>query len=131
MSLQDTYPLILGALCVWREARGENYISKLGVWWVIKNRAAALHIPDDTIAAVVTRPKQFSSFNQNDPNVIQYPRALDHAWLDCLSVVEGVDTDPTGGATNYHSLPDGVPWPNWADPKKLTVTIGKFKFYKL
>lgn len=131
MTLQDSYPLIIGALCVWRESRGEPYIAKVGVWWVIKNRAAAIHIGEDDMVAVVTKPWQFSSFNASDPNVTKFPRELDTAWLDCLTIVEGTDADVTGGATNYHSLPDGVPWPNWADPSKLTVTIGKFKFYKL
>jgi spore germination cell wall hydrolase CwlJ-like protein len=109
--------------------------AKAGVLAVIRNRVADPRWPN-TSAEVVTQPLQFSSFNANDPNVTKWPVKKNvvewGAWQDCLTVVEApLTADPTMGSTNYHSIPDGQPLPKWADPAKLTVTIGPFKFYRL
>ncbi len=132
MTIAIAYPQVLSALCIWREARGESLAAKLGVWWVLRNRSTdpAGRWPTD-IVKVITQPKQFSSFNTGDPNAVKFPGIADAAWLDCCAVVESSDPDPTGSANHYHSLTPATPWPNWADPAKLTVTIGPFKFYRL
>ncbi len=131
------YDQFLEALALFREARGSSLAAKAAVLAVIRNRAAdALNRWPKTTGDVVTQPKQFSSFNANDPNVTKWPTQKQPveraAWQDCLAVVETVMTaDPTHGANHYHSIPDGQPLPSWADPAKLTVTVGPFKFYKL
>ena len=129
----------IAALCLWREARGASLSAKTAIWWVIQNRANdhAGRWPR-SIAGVVLQPKQFSSFNHDDPNVSAYPFAMPQsspdyqAWLDCKTVVQTpLGGDPTGGATNYESLPAGATMPKWAEPSKLTTAIGPFRFYKL
>lgn len=130
-----TYDQFLESLCLFREARGSSMAAKAAVLAVIRNRVSDPRWPN-TSADVITQPKQFSSFNANDPNVTKWPTQKQPvewaAWLDCQAVVTvPLLADPTGGATNYHSIPDGQPLPNWADPAKLTVTVGPFKFYKL
>lgn len=132
-----TYDQFLEALCLFREARGVSMAAKAAVLAVIRNRASdSANRWPKTTADVVTQPKQFSSFNASDPNVTKWPTPRIpvewSAWQDCMTVVETpLTADPTDGANHYHSLPDGSVLPSWADPAKLTVTIGPFKFYKL
>lgn len=131
------YEQWIAALCIWREARGASLPAMNGVYSVILNRSTDAHarwprnVPD-----VITQHLQFSSFNAGDPNAMRFPSpgsASDwKAWLNCQAVVETpIGPDPTQGATNYHSIPEGQPLPAWADPAKLTVEIGPFKFYRL
>lgn len=131
------YDQWMGSLCLWREARGCSITQMNAIWWVLNNRAndSAGRWPK-FVADVVVQPFQFSSFNANDPNVTQFPtrkHASDwSAYQNCMLVVSNpLGDDPTQGATNYHSIPDGQPLPAWADPAKLRVTLGPFKFYKL
>ncbi len=131
------YDQFLEALALFREARGQSLACKSAVLAVIRNRASdSLNRWPKSTADVVTQPKQFSSFNANDPNVTKWPTQKQPvewvAWQDCLTVVGTVlIADPTHGANHYHSISDGQPLPTWADPAKLTVTISVFKFYKL
>ena len=124
----------VAALCLWREARGASLQAKAGVFSVILNRASDPHNRwPKMVCDVVTQPKQFSSFNADDPNVTQWPtprHAQDWAaWLDCMVVVTtAVGGDSTNGATNYYSG-DAVPY--WAEGKEPSAEIGPFKFFKL
>lgn len=132
------------ALALYREFRGESDAAKAAGLAVIRNRAS-----DEkrrwprTTSEVVTqsgvtrggiRVWQFSSFDPKDPNCTVFPAPSNagqwQAWNDCCKVVLAPLADPTDGSTLYEALPDGVPKPNWADPAKLTVTIGKTRFYK-
>ena len=122
------------ALCLYREARGTSMPAKAGVLAVIRNRVADKRWPN-TSTQVILQPSQFSSFNLSDPNVKKFPIPGDiewGQWLECcLVVTTPLTADATQGANGYHSFPKPSQYPNWADPLKLTVTIGPFKFYKL
>lgn len=127
------YPNVLLALCVWREGRGEGSAARLGILWVMLNRS---HTRRLSIEEVILQPKQFSSFNAGDPNVSKFPSPANPAeWVAFQQICELIGSpgvsDPTSGATHYHSIPPTQPFPKWADPKALTVTIGAFRFYKL
>jgi spore germination cell wall hydrolase CwlJ-like protein len=108
----------------------------MGVAWVIRNRMQdpAKRWPT-TPAGVILQPRQFSSFNSNDPNASKMPVSNDPAWQECCRVVDAVaesapENDPTRGANFYHSLPTSIPWPAWAEPIAQTAVIGAFRFYK-
>ena len=131
-----TYEQFLSALCLWREARGSSLPALTAIYHVILNRVAdPAHRWPRTIPGAILQPYQFSSFLKSDPNVTKFPiddgSADWKAWLDCcLAVSTLIGGDPTRGATNYESCaPDALP--PWADPSKLTVTIGPFRFYRL
>lgn len=143
------YDQFIAALCIWREARGEPYEAKLGVWHVIRNRAAdpAGRWPK-TISGVIAERHQFSSMTflgsktaPADPNLAEYPiepaagaeSTLDwEAFLDCQGIASNVnDDDPTSGANAYESLPEGAAMPAWANTKNLTDTLGSIRFYKI
>ncbi len=132
--ISQNYGLFLAALCIWREARGESREAKVGVAQVIFARVADPRWPN-TPGEVVLQKLQFSSFNKTDPNSWKFPTPADSAWLESCDVVQA--TRPILGlpeakewANHYHSLPEGQE-PSWADPTKLTATIGAFRFYRL
>jgi hypothetical protein len=127
MQAQDSYNM---AVCLWREARGESINAQRGIYWTIMNRVADHRWPDN-VSKVIKQPLQFSSFNMNDPNFKVFPMPS----TTPITIFEVIDTpgdDPTGGATNYHSYPEGSPhWPAWATADKFTVKIDAFSFYRL
>jgi spore germination cell wall hydrolase CwlJ-like protein len=127
MQAQDSYNM---AVCLWREARNQNIDAMRGVYWVIINRSNSPHYPND-ISQVILQHLQFSSFNHNDLNFKVFPIPTT-VGLDIFIAIDNPGDDPTGGAMNYHSYPEGSPhWPSWATADKLTVKIGAFSFYKL
>ena len=139
----DFYDLFLMALCVWREARGQSMEAKRCVSWVIRNRADQ---PGwwggPSIASVVLKPWQFSSFNQHDPNSSKLPLPADPSWVASLIAAQEGFTksakDPTLGATHYYdrsldpdqNKPDHQPV--WAvdGSYSLLADVGDFHFYK-
>ncbi len=126
------------ALALYREGRGESKPAKAAMLAVIRNRAndPQGRWPRST-TGVITQPLQFSSFNSNDPNSHVWPTPAMNpgawqAWIECCDVVTvPLTADPTQGATNYEAVADNEPRPHWADPSKMTVQIGKTRFYKL
>ena len=128
----ESYSGVLLALCLWREARGQNLDAQRAVLHVILNRAAQGFRGHDPIS-VVMWPYQFSSFNANDPTAHLLPNpknATDwEAWTGCCDLVDNPGDDPTGGAVMYESCaPDQMP--PWATEDKRTATIGPFRFYR-
>jgi N-acetylmuramoyl-L-alanine amidase len=117
----------LTALTIWKEARGEPRIGKLGVYHVIMNRVKDKRWPN-TPSEVCLQRLQFSCWNSNDPNVKLFPSETDPAWIECCEIVEKPDLDPTFGSTHYHTK---AVQPVWSKNVKPTVTIGNHLFFKL
>jgi len=80
---------------------------------------------------VILKPKQFSSFNADNPEAVRFPGGDDRVFLQILDHVEqvlmGKDSDLTGGATHFHS--DDAS-PEWTSSMTKTAKIGVFTFYK-
>lgn len=128
MTARDSYNLLVA---IWREDRGGGRDSKRGVYWVIMNRVADPRWPNN-ITDVILQPKQFSSFNANDPNFSKYPQPGTTSLAECAAVIDYPGPDPTGGANCYHTFPAGHPaWPSWATDDKFTLKIDSISFYKL
>lgn len=128
-----TYEQFLGALCLWREARGESIETRRGIWHVIQNRAKDGRWPR-TIPGVILQHAQFSSFLQSDPNCIKFPvegQGADWtAWQECCDIVTTPVSDPTEGANHYESMPPGQ-HPSWLGGSHPVLTIGNTRFYRL
>jgi spore germination cell wall hydrolase CwlJ-like protein len=124
--LNESYNLIMGALTVWREARGEPIDGKRAIWAVIKNRVKAGW--GATVLQVVTARYQFSCFNRDDPNVTKYPDPKDPAWLECLEAVTTNGPDITSGAKWYFN--PAIAHPTWADRMIRTLSIGNHDFFR-
>jgi len=125
-------PILLLALCIWREARGEPYAAKLGVAWVVRNRCTLA--PQEgfkhTLVDNILKPFAFSSFNTGDPNSIKFPEDGDLNWLDSIVAAESLEADPTMGACFYYSPPLTSAPMAWG---KVThsATLGVLQFYRL
>ena len=134
------------ARTVWGEARGEDWRGKVAVVWVLMNRAAharaymirykakrhALY-GDGTLASAATMPWQFSVWNARDPNRKKLKTAhKTKPWAECLAavhaVLDGLETDQTGGATHYCHTKSR---PLWAKGVTPTTFVGNHKFYLL
>lgn len=138
--------IIVAAKTVYGEARGESQLGKLGVAWVIRNRAQHAGWwggPD--YASVCLHPYQFSCWNDGDPNLNKL-RAMDTTDLlardsvaqSCLIAVllvaSDMQADPTGGATHYVVtawLADPKLAPKWATSQTPTAVIGRHSFFRV
>jgi N-acetylmuramoyl-L-alanine amidase len=133
------------ALTVWAEARGEPIKGQIAVAWVIRNRWEHPRwwsrnrdsIPDDTIAAVVKDPYQFSCWNPNDPQrkQLENPRMLnDLAFMEireiCRMVICNEVFDPTGGADHYCTT-KVAKYTSWAKGRIPIKVIGRHSFYRI
>lgn len=131
------------ARTLWGEARGEGLAGQIAVAWTIRNRVDMdLHNdgkPDwwgEGYTGVCLKPWQFSCWNKNDPNyaylsgakpipAAQFAQARKAADI----VIDGLQPDPTGGATHYYAttMPKA---PAWAAKAKQTLKLGHHIFFK-
>lgn len=121
---------------LWGEARGEPDKGLIAVAWTIRNRADDPKWWGSNIETVCLKPKQFSCWNKGDPN---YPYlmglrsipARDYVRMReaAISVIDGHQSDPTGGATHYHAK-SMRNYPGWTLGATMTVVIGGHVFYR-
>jgi len=127
---------VLMAMCVWGEARGENWEGKLAVANVIQNRVKKDSYFGKNHKEVILKPYQFSCFNEKDPNRKKMLHPLKYSsletWLECLVASELVLSekvpDNTHGSCWYFS--DKIKEPYWAKRMIFVKQIGHHKFYK-
>lgn len=119
---------------IYGEARGEIREGKIGVAWVIRNRASRSAFAGNlvgspgAIARVCRAPWQFSCWNADDPNLPKL-LAMKVAGSDEDAIAFGVmgnTPDPTNGADHYHAKNIT---PYWAAHMRKTVVIGNHVFY--
>ena len=127
------------ALTLWGEARGEGLDGQLAVAWTIRNRV--FDGKDRSwwgagYAGVCLKSRQFSCWNQNDPNYAYMsgskviPAAhFAQAQRAADDVIAGTVADPTGGATHYYANNLPSP-PDWAAKAKQTLHLGRHIFFK-
>ena len=127
--------LVLAALTLYGEARGEKALGKKAVLWTIKNRRRIARefvakrgrahplFGDGSLASCVLKKYQFSCWLSNDPNLKVLSEIVETegnsmgpgAWAVYYALalkVEGEDQgqDPTFGATHYRTKD------KWAEP---------------
>lgn len=129
---------------VWGEARGDVWLSKLGVAYVLVNRANIAKayrdrtgkdhalFGDGTLAGAALVPFQFSVWLKADPNFKRLARASQQpGWEECvdavMTAVSGRQRDPTGSATHYTAKNSR---PAWARGQP-SVVLGQHRFYRL
>ena len=123
------------------EARGEPIESKVAHAWVIKNRVKDKRWPDNYYDVILQR-KQFSCFNDDDPNLLVLvdlaKRIMDDDWElnnaalnECWAIAHGQLSgwfiDNTKGANHYNTVKCD---PAWDDKMVLTAKYGKTEFFK-
>jgi spore germination cell wall hydrolase CwlJ-like protein len=143
MNLKEAGALNLLTATIWGEARGEPILGKIAVGWVIRNRVEDLKRWPDTYEDVILQPKQFSCWNENDPNYESCVRALfpsrngnsmNMTWRECRLAAHAVlynwHHDPTYGSNHYHAvLIKRIPY--WAKDQLCIRVIFGHQFYKL
>ena len=119
---------------VWAEARGEIPEGWTAVAWVIRNRVEDPAWWGNTPKGVCQKPWQFSCWNTNDPNrakLLALP-VTDQLYVSiknvCQHVLDGLISDPTGGADYYEVIGVNA---KWAVGQTPVATIGHQQFYKL
>lgn len=129
-------PVLLKALCAYRETRSEPYGAQLAVCRVIDNRVALAPVQGfkHTITDNILHPWAFSSFMSSDSNSSVYPQngpTDQHpVWQSCLAAANSTEPDNTGGATFYYGPPATAP-PNEWPPVEETVQIGVLHFCRI
>lgn len=130
---------IVGAMCLWAEARGDGVAGMTAVAWVIKTLALR---HDVSAKRVILFPKRFSSFNMDNPErhlLLDAWQSDAKHWLSALevwrAVMDGQTPDPTNGADHYvtTALYDSPPGPHkaaWIETMRDTVVIGRQIFGK-
>lgn len=130
------------AKTVWAEARGEGISGMTCVAYVIKNRLES-GLWGKSFETVCKAPYQFSCWNVDDPN----RKVLDKwSWQSkdpsqmfalgvATAVLFGLATDPTLGATHYHTTAKpnwlNVAWPpKWASEMGKPTIVGRHSFYR-
>ena len=121
----DQPGLVLAALTLYGEARGEKVLGKKAVLWTIKNRRRAARefvakrgrahplFGDGSLASCVLKKYQFSCWLSNDPNLKVLSEivetagdSMNGAWPVYYALAlkvesEDAGNDPTFGATHY------------------------------
>ena len=124
--------IVFMALCIWREARGEITIAKIGVGMCILNRIAKPSWWGTNVMEVIFKKWQFSSLTDpRDKQLTVWPKAHNPSWESCLIISEkllkGDYENPVPGADSYHDI--SIPAPYWAKPEQFVGQIGHLRFF--
>jgi N-acetylmuramoyl-L-alanine amidase len=106
---EDQEDVILLAMLVWGEARGEPQEGKDAVAHSVLNRLSLSPHFGHTLKEVILKPWAYSSFNANDPNRQKLLDPVAHGsrseWASALTTahnaMNGVTADASNGATHY------------------------------
>lgn len=129
------------ARTIWGEARGEAFDGRVAVAWVIINRTRIGRY-GDAPSEVCLRPKQFSCWNEGDPNRDKMLKITpeDAVFAECLGIaaliyaaskgrsgaLPTILKDATLRSTHY-CVAELTPY--WALGKNPVCTIGRHKFF--
>jgi len=130
------------ARTIYGEARGEykdfegGIASLIAVGNVIMNRLKAKGWYGQSIEEVCLKPKQFSCWNDGDPNrsLLMRSEIPDPVFTVCFKVAKKVASqewpDLTKGSDHYHAITLPAV-PSWTRNHKPKARFGKHVFYQL
>lgn len=130
------------ALTTYGEARGEAVEGRIAVACVLRNRYVTGRW-GHTFAAVASAPKQFSCWNEGDPNAMLLRRLLatgddgtgsEPILRECFWIADGVlqgALQPrVGSATHYFATSMKMP-PAWAVGQTPICRVGSHLFFRV
>lgn len=120
----SVYDVLLLALNVYYEARGEGTSGKAAVANVTLNRVRDGRWPE-TISGVILQPGQFS-WTRRPPQIEDWD-ALKASVVVAAKALTGSLRDRTGGALYFHAASLGSP--EWTQGLTLVARIGSHTFY--
>jgi len=123
---EDTRAIRLLARLIELEAGGETDEGQLAVAYTVRNRWDRQSWYGKTLWDVMTKPYQYSCFNDGLP----YLDDVDERYIEVAgAALSGRLLDPTDGATHYYA-PALIPEPAWVPSMTFTVEIGGHRFYR-
>ena len=126
------YDLYIGAATLFMETSGECTEGRIAVAHVLANRLKKGGF-GRTLSEICLRYRQFSGWNDKDPNGIRFAVVPDNVmgpFEQILSeAIEGKSTDPTGGALYYFNPKLAAPAWDFSKLEK-TAAIGSHTFYR-
>lgn len=125
---------VWGALTVYAEARGESQRGRVMVAEVIWTRMRTRYLSDGTVEGTVLRSKQFSCWNDSDPNRVRCARLDedDPLYQACFDAFEEGERRVLTDQANHYLNPEAVGrLPSWYDPKKIVAKEGRHVFLRL
>ncbi len=133
ITLED---ILIVTRTIFGEASSEPYAGKVAVAHVIINRTTRrTNDADHTLAATALRHRQFSAWNEDDPNRdrLLHVTPNDPVFRKCLrATLEAIDEpDPTQGSRHYMTTARRAKgWPrSWGPPQEPVIQIGNHLFY--
>lgn len=126
------YDIYIGAATLFMETSGECLEGKVAVAHVLVNRLRNGGF-GKTLSEICLRYRQFSGWNDKDPNGIRFARALDTELTIYQSILSSAinkeSVDPTNGALFYFN--PKLASPAWDFSKLVkTAEIGNHVFYR-
>lgn len=129
---------VLLARMLFGEAENCSDLEKVAIAYTAINRVNdGKKWNGETIKEVILKPKQYSCFNEKDPNKNKLkdpetygPKTFLHCLKISRNVLAGKYNDPTNGATHYHTL---AVKPRWNYKKMITIgriNSSKHIFYR-
>jgi len=138
MSDPIDYEVVLLAIMIWREARGESYDAKVAVASTVMNRVKKAGWQGKTVVDVVTKKWQYSSMSDpNDRQLTTWPEVNSQAFADCLYIAtQAVEGKLILVPWIDHYFDDslkGDAIPKWAKehPLRFRIKLGRLNFYDL
>lgn len=120
------------AATIWGEARGEPWLGKVAVGYVILNRASNPGWWGHDIHSVCLKEHQFSCWWDTQRQNVIHIDVDNDAFVTCLYAASRVMgshiTDPTHGADHYYA---GITPPDWAIGITPIEVIGHHRFFRL
>lgn len=145
-AIQDENDILIGAITMIGEARGESYDGRIAVAHTFTNRAAEKH---RRLVDVCLEPAQYSCWWGEDANAVYVRSLAESLFLTKASLRTPTDTgllaackhlmagvydgdlpDNTNGATHY--LTQSLLWtkpPAWTKGKSPCAVIGRHAFF--
>jgi N-acetylmuramoyl-L-alanine amidase len=129
------YEIILLALLMWREARGQVFPAQLAVGCSVRNRVNNPGWWGKDWISVILCGDQYSSFNKGDVNSTLFPQEKDmllfrRIILAAEDIINGYQPDTVQGAQSYFDRSLDSNPPKWAAEMVHVCDIGDFHFYK-
>lgn len=112
------------ARTIYGEVRSENLETMVYIGWVIRNRVTGPPRFGSSYQEVVTKPFQFSSWNETDPNFPHILQPEGAVWKVCQGVAQAIyyatpKHNPIPGIYHYVDISVENNLPNWAQQGEL------------
>lgn len=133
--MEELVSLIILAQTIYGEAEGENFLTKLSIGQVIKNRVLRNWRGSKTYEEVCKAHLQFSCWNDNSPRLVAMLHPRGKAWDDslkaALAVITGAYEEPRLFEI-YHYTDTSIGRPVWAEKMELVKISGipKINFWR-